>query len=78
MKIEIPSDIARRSGFSEDGMKELLAISLYKLKKINGKDAAKIVMVSEIEFHGLLEKYGQSINYDESDLDKDLNNLKGF
>lgn len=76
MKIELPDDVVRRSGLNETEIKELISVSLYKIKKISGKDGAKINSVSEIEFHGLLSKYGQCLNYSESDLDKDLENLK--
>ena len=78
MKFEIPDDIAKRTGFTQDELLEILAVSLYKLNRINGVEGGHILGTSEIEFHGLLEKYGQYVNYDENELAKDIDNLKGF
>ena len=78
MKIEINDEVAKNIDLNEEELLELLAVSLYKMEKINGVQGGKMTGKSEIEFHGLLGKYGQYINYDEDDLDTDLNNLKDF
>ena len=59
-------------------MLEVLAVALYRLEKINGVQGGKITDTSEIEFHGILGKYGQFLRCDESDLETDLKNLKDF
>ena len=76
MKIEIPDDIASRIGFSETEMLEFLAVSLYKKQKINGVEGGKILCSSEMEFHGLLAKYDECVNYDVEDYLEDIENLK--
>lgn len=78
MKIELPDEIAEKTGLGQKGLTELLAVFLYKLEKINGVEGGKILGSSEIEFHGVVAKYGHFINYDGDDLDKDINNLKDF
>ncbi|WP_444930919.1 UPF0175 family protein [Microbulbifer sp. SSSA002] len=78
MKLEVNDEVASVIGLSESELLEVLAVSLYKLEKINGVQGGKLAGTSEIEFHGLLEKYGQFINYNEDDLDIDMDNLKDF
>lgn len=74
MEIEIPDNVAEVVG--EQELKEILAVSLYKMKKINGVTGGKIIGKSEIEFHGLLDKYGETVNYSKDDLLEDMENLK--
>jgi len=76
MKIEIPDDIASRVGFDETEMLEFLAVSLYKQIKINGVAGGRILGSSEMEFHGLLAKYDECVNYDVEDFLEDIENLK--
>lgn len=78
MKINISDEIAAKTHLNERDFQEILAVSLYKLKKINGVQGGKLLGISEIEFHGLLEKYGSYLNYDEQDLAADLDTLKDF
>ena len=78
MKIDIPNEIAESAGLNEQEMKEFLAISLYKKKRISGVQGGKIIGSSEMEFHGLLDKYDEHINYDIEDYLDDSDNLKGF
>lgn len=78
MKIEIPDEVAKTTGLNEDEMKEFLAVSLYKKERINGVQGGKILGTSEPEFHGLLEKYDEYVNYTSKDLMEDIENLKDF
>lgn len=75
MKIEFPDDIAQKCDLSERELKELLAVSVYKLKGIHGAMAGKILGISEFEFHGLLEKYGSYVNYDTEAFQQDVQTL---
>ncbi len=75
MKIEIVDEVAEKTGLSQQEMQEFLAISLYKAKKINGVQGGKILGTSEIEFHGLLDKYNEYVNYDIEDLLEDIETL---
>ena len=78
MKIEFPKNIAKDKSFTEQDLLEILAVSLYKMEKINGVEGGHILGASEMDFHGVLKKYGQYVNYDVDDLQDDLNNLKDF
>ena len=76
MNIELPDDVMATIGVSEQGAKELIAVSLYQLRKINGVQGGKIIRKSEFEFHEVLGRYGHSIAYDENDLLDDMNTLR--
>lgn len=78
MNIEFPDEIADNKSLSQKQLLEILAVSLYKMEKINGVEGGIITGSSEIDFHGLLRKYGQYINYDVDDLNQDIDNLKDF
>lgn len=78
MKIEIADEIAESAGLPESEMLEFLAVSLYKTKRINGVQGGKILGTSEIEFHGLLEKYNEHVNYGVEEYLEDSDNLKDF
>jgi predicted HTH domain antitoxin len=78
MNIEFPDEIANRKSFSERQLLEILAVTLYKMEKINGVEGGAITDTSEMEFHGMLKKYGQTINYDVEDFNQDIDNLKDF
>ncbi|WP_086929742.1 UPF0175 family protein [Agarilytica rhodophyticola] len=78
MKIEVLDEIAESAGLSQSEMIEFLAISLYKAKRINGVQGGKVLGTSEIEFHGLLEKYNEYVNYDVNEYLEDSDNLKDF
>lgn len=78
MNIQFPDEIADNKSLSQKQLLEILAVSLYKMEKINGVEGGIITGSSEIDFHGLLRKYGQYINYDVDDLNQDIDNLKDF
>ncbi|TGG95480.1 hypothetical protein E4656_03390 [Natronospirillum operosum] len=78
MKLEIPDAVADTTGFDDSEMLEFLSVCLYKAKKINGVQGGKILGTSEIEFHGLLEKYGQYVNYGIDDFQEEIDNLTDF
>ncbi|OZG73094.1 hypothetical protein BTA51_11395 [Hahella sp. CCB-MM4] len=72
MKIDIPDDVMQRAGLSDQEIKEIVAVSLYQLEKINGVQGGKIIGKSEIEFHEVVGKYGQTFSYDAEDLLDDI------
>lgn len=76
MNIELPDDVMGTIGVSEQVAKELIAVSLYQLRKINGVQGGKIIGKSEFEFHEVLGRYGHTIAYDENDLLDDINTLR--
>ncbi|HED35081.1 MAG TPA: hypothetical protein ENJ08_12860 [Gammaproteobacteria bacterium] len=76
MNIHFPDDIADKLGMNEKEMLELLSVSLYKKMGIHGAMCGRILNTSEMAFHGVLEKYGEFINYGVDDLRDDMESLK--
>lgn len=76
MNIELPDDVMGIIGVSEQMARELVAVSLYQLRKINGVQGGKIIGKSEFEFHEVLGRYGHSLAYDENDLIDDMETLR--
>ncbi len=76
MKLTLPDEVIGKTGLTDTDLAEVLAVSLYQMKKINGVQGGKIIGKSEIEFHEILGKYGQYLQYDEADLLKDFNSIK--
>lgn len=76
MNIEIPNEIAESAELDGVKMAEFLAVSLYTKKRITGVQGGKILGTSEMEFHGLLKKYDEYVNYDVKDYLEDSENLK--
>ena len=74
MDIQIDNDIVSKCGLDEAEILELFAIALYKKKGVHGALAGKLVGMSELEFHSLLSKRGENVNYDASDLVSDIKN----
>ena len=74
MNIQLDDDLAKKCGVDEQEALELLAVAIYKVKGIHGSLAGKILGLSEFEFHELLAKQGESINYDLDDLVEDIKN----
>ncbi|GAB2189920.1 hypothetical protein MAH1_15280 [Sessilibacter sp. MAH1] len=78
MNIQIPDEIVEKLLFTEKEYQEILAVSLYQMKKINGVQGGRITGVSEIEFHEIVGKWGQLFSYDENDLLDDIKTIKNF
>ena len=76
MKIELSDEVMSRVDLSNQQIKEIIAVSLYQLGKINCVKGGKLIGTSEIEFHDILGKLGQTFSYDENDLLDDIETLK--
>lgn len=76
MNIEFSSEVLDRISVSEQQIKEIVAVSLYQLRKINGVQGGKLIGKSEIEFHEVLGHYGQTLAYDADDLLDDIATLR--
>lgn len=74
MKIEISNEIAKKCQLDEKEALELLAVALYKRKGIHASLAGKIIGLSEFEFHTLLSKWRETVNYGVQDLIDDIKN----
>ncbi|MCF6308795.1 MAG: UPF0175 family protein [Flavobacteriaceae bacterium] len=78
MKIELDDNIAKKLNINEKEALELLAVAIYKTKKIHGTMAGRILGIGEYEFHGLLGKYGTYVNYDIAALKEDIKTIKSM
>jgi len=78
MKIELADEVMEKLGISETQIKEILSVSLYQMKKINGVQGGKLIGKSEIEFHEVVGKLGQVFSYDAEDLIEDMETLKNL
>ncbi len=76
MKLILPDDVIEKTGLKDTDLCEILAVSLYQMKKINGVKGGKIIGKSDGEFHKILGKYGQYVQYDEADSLKDFDSIK--
>ena len=76
MRIELPDEVLDKTGVSERTIKEIIAVSLYKMRKINGVQGGKILGISEFEFHEVLGRYGETFSYDVDDLMEDIETLR--
>lgn len=76
MKIELSDEVIKKTGLSEVQLKEIIAVSLYQMGKINGVQGGKLIGKSEIEFHDIVGKLGQVFSYDAHDLIEDVETLK--
>lgn len=72
MIIEIDDEIAQKCNLDAQEALQLLAIAIYKAKGIHGTLAGKILGISELEFHQLLSKQGELVNYGLDDLIADI------
>lgn len=75
MNIELLDEVMMKTGLDENRVKEVVAVSLYQMKKINGVQGGKLLGISEIEFHEVVGKWGQTFSYDENDLLDDMDTL---
>jgi len=76
MDLSLPDEVFENVPVTQTELKEMLAVMLYQMKKINGVQGGKITNQSEIEFHDMLGKYGQYVQYDENDLIDDIDTIK--
>ncbi|MDP5208123.1 UPF0175 family protein [Microbulbifer sp. 2205BS26-8] len=74
MNIEIDDALMTKIGVDEKEARELLAIALYKYKRIHGSLAGKLIGVSEFDFHNLLSEKGEAVNFGVDDLVDDIKN----
>jgi len=76
MELSLPDEVFETVSATPSELREILAITLYQMKKINGVQGGKITNQSEIEFHDMLGKYEKYVQYDESDLLDDIQTIE--
>lgn len=75
MKIEIEDKFAEKYNLTVRECLELLMIAIYKKKGVHGAAIARVLDLSEFEFHTLLANKGEVVNYGVEDL---INDMKDF
>lgn len=61
----------------EKELKKLLALKLYEKGILGIGKARELLGVSRLDFQYILKEEGISLNYDNEELEEDLNNIKG-
>ena len=78
MKIQIPDEVEPfAKNLGEDQLLDLLALALYKFKRVAIGKAAKFARLkTEEEFYQLMEQYDVDLNYSTQDFEDDINTLQ--
>lgn len=72
MNIELDDVLMAKIGVDKKEACELLAITLYKYKRLHGSLAGKLIGMSEFDFHNLLSGKGEAVNFGVDDLVADI------
>lgn len=81
--IEIPDDIAQRLDQTEENLShrllELIVADAYHCGKLNTAEVGQILQLpTRLATHAFLKRMGTYLNYDETELNQDLQTLKEF
>ncbi|MFS1525733.1 UPF0175 family protein [Microbulbifer sp. 2304DJ12-6] len=72
MHIELDDVLMAKISVDEREASELLAITLYKHKRIHGSLTGKMIRVSEFDFHNLLLEKREAVNFGVDNLVDDI------
>ncbi|MBW4473181.1 MAG: UPF0175 family protein [Stenomitos rutilans HA7619-LM2] len=81
--IDIPDDVAQRldlgGGTLSRRLLEVIIADAYRCGKVSTAEVRQILQLpSRLETHAFLRQMGVYLNYDEAELDRDLQTLKAF
>lgn len=81
--VDIPDEIAQRLdqtwGSLSRRLLEVIIADAYRCGKVNTAEVRQILQLpSRLETHAFLKRMGVHLNYDEAELEKDLQTLKEF
>ncbi|NJK27624.1 MAG: UPF0175 family protein [Coleofasciculaceae cyanobacterium SM2_3_26] len=81
--IEIPDEIAKRLDQPEGNLShrllELLVADAYRCGKIGAAEVGQVLhLPTRLAVHGFLQRMGVYLNYDEAELERDLQTLQEF
>lgn len=81
--VEVPDEIAQRLGQFEGDLShrllELIVADAYSSGKINTAEVGQILQLpSRLSVYAFLKRMGVYLNYDEAELEQDLQTLKEF
>ena len=72
MQIELPDALMQECSITEREALELLVVAAYRHTGMHATLAGKMLGISEPEFHALLTKQGEPVNYGVNDFLVDL------
>lgn len=81
--VEIPDEIAQRLDQNRDSLSrrllEVVVADAYNCGKVNTAEVRQILnLSSRLETHAFLKRMGVYLNYDEAELEQDLQTLQEF
>jgi len=76
MSVIVPDEILATTGLSDSEMKQEIAIMLFAQEKLTLAQASRFTGVDRMTFQHLLASRKIPVHYDESDFEKDLENLR--
>ncbi len=81
--VNIPDDVAQRldlaGGSLSRRLLEVIIADAYRCGKVNTAEVRQILQLSSrLETHAFLKQMGVYLNYDEAELEDDLQTLKAF
>jgi len=81
--VEIPDEIAHRLEQTEENLSvrllELMVADYYRLGKINTAEVRQVLQLpTRLTTHAFLKRMGVYLNYDETELEQDVQTLKMF
>lgn len=81
--VEIPDEIVQRldqtQGKLSHRLLELIVADAYRCGKINTNEVQQILQLpTRLAVHAFLKRMGVYLNYDETELEQDLQTLKAF
>ncbi|NJL83986.1 MAG: UPF0175 family protein [Chloroflexaceae bacterium] len=81
--VDIPDEVAQRLDLTGDSLShrllEVIIADAYRCGKVNTAEVRQMLrMSSRLEAHAFLKRMGVYLNYDEAELERDLQTLKEF
>jgi predicted HTH domain antitoxin len=81
--IDIPDEVAQRLDQTGDSLShwllEIIIADAYRCGKVNTAEVRQTLQLpSRLETHAFLKRMGVYLNYDEAELERDLQTLKEF
>lgn len=74
--IEVPEELLQSAGLTEEDLLVELAIHLYKEQRLTMGQARRMADLDINRFWAELDKRNLSVNYDENDLEQDLETIR--
>lgn len=78
MTLRLNDNALKEAGLNDQELRLELAIALYKRRKLTLGQASRLAELPRIGFQRELGLHGETLNYDEEEFLKDLENLKNL